>query len=118
MNMSKISEFAKDFVPTSTTKNIADLEEVSTDLELEDDSYEFTDKKTQEVKTINQKIITVNEENYRVPISVIKQLKVLLEDEPTLMKFKVKKSGSTKDDTTYMVIPLMIGSKTDNTLPA
>ena len=105
--MSKISEFAKDYVPTSTTKNIADLQEVSTDLELEDDTYEFTDKKTQEVKTVNQKIITVNDENYRVPITVIKQLKSLLEEMPDLKKFKVKRSGTTKDDTTYMVIPLV-----------
>jgi len=103
--MSKISEFAKDYEPQQTTKNIADLEEVSTDLELEDDEFELIDKVTKLPKTIKQKIIVVDGENYRVPITVIQQLKVLLEDNPELKKFKVKKSGTTKDDTRYQVIP-------------
>jgi len=107
MNMSKISEFAKDYEPLQTTKNIADLPEVSTDLELEDDEFEYSDKKTGVVKTVKQKVINLNNENYRVPISVIQQLKVILEDNPNLKKFKVKRSGSTKDDTRYQVIPLL-----------
>ena len=106
MNMSKISEFAKDYEPTATTKNIADLPEVSTDLELEDDSYEYTDKASGKTKVITQKIVVLNNEKYRVPISVIQQLKVILEDNPEQKKFKVKRSGSTKDDTRYQVIPL------------
>ena len=104
--MSKISDFAKDYEPQQTTKNISDLKEVSTDLELEDDEFEFTDKFTKQVKTVKQKVINVNGENYRVPITVIQQLKVILEDNPKLTKFKVKRSGSTKDDTRYQVIPL------------
>lgn len=104
--MSKISEFVKGYEPQQTTKNIADLKEVSTDLELEDDTFEFTDKVSKETKTVKQKIIVVNGESYRVPVSVIQQLKVIMEDNPTLKKFKVKRSGSTKDDTRYQVIPL------------
>ena len=105
--MSKITDFVKGYQPTTTTKNIADLPEVSTDLELEDDEFEFTDKTTKQVKTVKQKVVVVNGESYRVPTTVIQQLKVLLEDNPTLKKFKVKRSGSTKDDTRYQVIPIM-----------
>ncbi len=102
MNMSKISEYVKDYEPTTKTKNIAELDKVSTDLELEDDDYEFT--KDGETKTVKQKVIVVDGENYRVPVTVIQQLKILIEDDPDLKSFKVKRSGSTKDDTRYQVI--------------
>jgi len=105
--MPNISEFAKEFEPQSTTKNIADLEEVSTELELIDDEFDFVDKVTQQKKVIKQKIVVIDGEQYRVPISVIQQLKVLLEDNPNLKKFKVKKRGTTKDDTRYQVIPIL-----------
>jgi len=100
--MSKISEYVKDYEPTTKTKNIAELDKVSTDLELEDDDYEFT--KDGETKTVKQKVIVVDGENYRVPVTVIQQLKILIEDDPDLKSFKVKRSGSTKDDTRYQVI--------------
>ena len=105
--MTKLDEFAKDFEPATKTKNIADLKEVSTDVELIDDEFEFTDKLTKQVKTIKQKVIVVGNEQYRVPNSVISQLKVILEDNPNCQKFKVKKSGTTIDDTRYQVIPLV-----------
>jgi len=105
MNMAKISEFAKDYESSAKTKNIAELQSVSTDLELMDDEFEFT--KNGETKIVKQKVIVVNGEQYRCPITVIQQLKVILEDNPSLKKFKVKKSGNTKDDTKYVVIPLM-----------
>jgi len=105
--MAKLNEFAQEYEPIATTKNIADLPSVSVDLELEDDSFEFTDKISGKPKTVTQKVINVEGETYRVPVSVIQQLKVLLEDNPNLKKFKVKKSGTTKDDTRYQVIPLM-----------
>jgi hypothetical protein len=105
--MAKLNEFAKDYEPVATTKNIADLPEVSVDLELEDDTFEFTDKITGKPKTVTQKVIIIEGEKYRVPVSVIQQLKVILEDNPNLKKFKVKKSGTTKDDTRYQCIPLV-----------
>ena len=105
--MANISDYAKEYQPTAKTKNIADLNEVSTSLEIQDDEFELTDKITQQIKTVRQKIIIVNDVSYRVPLSVIQQLKVILEDNPMLKKFKVKKSGITKDDTRYQVIPLM-----------
>lgn len=107
MNMAKISDYVKDYESPQTTKNIADLQEVSTDMELEDDEFEFTDKQTQQIKVVKQKVINVNGVTYRVPVSVIQQLKILMEDNPGLKKFKVKKSGNTKDDTRYQVIPVL-----------
>jgi hypothetical protein len=105
--MATLNEFAQDYEPVSPTKNIADLPEVSIDMELVDDSFEFTDKKTGELKKVTQQVLIINDEKYRVPISVIQQLKILLEDNPNLKKFKVKKSGSTRDDTKYQCIPLV-----------
>ena len=104
--MTKLNQFAKEYEPTSKTKNIADLKEVSTDIELEDDEFTVTDKVTKLEKTVKQKVIIVNNEKYRIPNSVIGQLKIILEDNPECKKFKVKKSGTTIDDTKYMVIPL------------
>lgn len=102
--MSKINEFAKDY-QSKTTKNIIDLPEVSTDLELIDDEFETTDKKTGNVKVVKQKVVSINGENYRVPNSVFQQLKVILDDNPTLKKFKVRASGQGME-TRYQVIPL------------
>ena len=102
--MVTIREFAKSY-ETKSTKNISDLPEVPADIELEDDDYEFTDKNGQ-VKTVKQKVVNLNGEAYRVPVSVVQQLKVLIEDNPGLKKFKVKRSGTGKDDTRYQVIPL------------
>ena len=106
-NMTKLNAFAKDFEPTSKTKNIADLKEVSTEVDLVDDEFEVTDKITKQPKTVKQNVIVVDGEKYRVPTSVIGQLKVVLEDNPSCKKFKVKKSGTTMDDTRYQVIPLV-----------
>lgn len=105
--MTKLSDFAKDFEPPSKTKNIADLKEVSTAIDIVDDEFEVTDKVTQKIKKVKQKVVLVNGEKYRIPSSVIAQLKVILEDNPDCKKFKVKKSGTTMDDTRYQVIPLI-----------
>lgn len=103
--MATIGEASKDYVGSAKTKNIADLEKVSTDLQLVEDSFEFT--KDGVTKTVAQEVIDVDGEKYRVPVTVKQQLKVILEDNPTLKFFKVKKTGTTKDDTRYQVIPLM-----------
>ena len=104
--MTKLNQFAKDYEPTTTTKNIADLPKVAMDIELIDDEFTFTDKITKEEKTVKQKVIIVDGEKYRVPQSVIGQIKVILDDNPECKFFKVKKTGTTKDNTSYLVIPL------------
>lgn len=103
--MSKLKDFAKSY-ESSTTKNIADLPEVSTEVEVSDDSFETIDKKTNLPKTVKQKIISIDNINYRVPVSVVEQLKIVLEDNPNLKKFKVRKSGQGME-TKYQVIPLV-----------
>jgi hypothetical protein len=105
--MTKLSDFAKDFEPTSKTKNISELKEVSTDINIVDDSFEIIDKVTKQNKNVKQKVVVVDGEKYRIPVSVIAQLKIILDDNPNCKKFKVKKSGTTMDDTRYQVIPLL-----------
>ena len=101
----KLGELAKEY-ETNATKNISELPEVSTELEVFDDQFETTDKITKQVKIVRQKIVTIGNVNYRVPASVFQQLKIVLEDNPNLKKFKVKKSG-TAMETRYQVIPLL-----------
>ena len=102
--MAKLGEYAKEHVSATATKNITDLPEVLVDTEIEDDSFEF--EKDGETKIVNQKVIVIGEEKFRVPTSVINQLKVHLEDNPNMKKFKVRSSGSGMD-TRYTVIPLI-----------
>jgi hypothetical protein len=104
--MTKLSEFVKDFEPPSKTKNIADLKEVSTNVDIVNDEFEVTDKVTKQTKMVKQKVVIVDGEKYRIPASAIAQLKVIMEDNPSCKKFKVKKSGTTMDDTRYVVIPI------------
>ena len=82
------------------TKNIADLPKVSTVLEI-------TEKKGMDNKNeeYTYKVITIEGIEYRVPASVLKSLKTILEDNPNLKEFKVKKTGQGMD-TEYTVIPL------------
>jgi hypothetical protein len=97
--MATIKETAQAYEP-QLTKNIADLDEVTVDLELQDG--EGTDD---EGKPFTYKFTELNNERYRVPGSVIGQLKTQLEANPNLNKFKVKKEGSGLN-TRYTVIPL------------
>ena len=83
-----------------TTKNIAELDSVPTNIETED--KEFTDS---DGKPFTVKVIKIEGEDYRVPTSVLSNLKAILEENPALKKFKVKKSG-TGMNTKYTVIPL------------
>lgn len=95
-----LGEFAKSYEP-ATTKNIADLKEVDTSLHLEDRSG--TDRDGKEYK---YKVIVVDNIDYRVPASVIGNLKAILEKKPSLKKFSVSRQGKDKDNTKYTVIPL------------
>ena len=81
--------------------NIADLPKVSTDLIVED--REGTNN---EGKTFDYKVITFEGQEYRVPVFVLKSLKAILNDNPELKTFKVKKTGQGMN-TEYIVIPLV-----------
>jgi len=97
--MAKLSEAAKEY-EAPITKNIADLKEVNTDLELEDRTGK--DKDGNEFK---YKVVVIEKEDYRVPRSVLGNLKAILEKKPDLKRFAVSKQG-TGMNTKYTVIPL------------
>lgn len=104
MQQKTLKEEAQGYTPTATTKNVSELQKVSTDVVLEDDSFEF--EKDGKTKKVNQKVIIVEGEKYRVPVSVIASLQAILEDNPDLKYFKVKRTGEGKEGTKYTVIPL------------
>ena len=93
--MAKLIEEAQNYESKAKINNIAELNSVSTDLEIENEvEAEFP-----------YKYIVVDGLKYRVPSSVLGSLKAILEENPKLAKFKVKKSGEGMD-TRYTVIPL------------
>ena len=98
--MATLKDFAKSFIPKQT-KNIADLNEVVTDIEIYHDG-KGTDK---DGKDFTYSYVKLNNEEYRIPDLVIGQLKDLLESNPKMTKFKVKKTGEGLK-TRYTVIPL------------
>jgi hypothetical protein len=95
-----LKEEAMESEQISKSKNITELPQVSTALFVDEET--FTNNENKEV-TI--KVVKVGKERYRVPQSVLNSLKVILEDNPELKNFKVKKTGEGMD-TRYTVIPL------------
>ncbi len=83
-----------------TTNNITDLNVVSTSYPLED--REGTDR---DGKVFKYKVVVVDGVDYRVPNTVIGNLKAILERKPDLKEFSVSKTGANLD-TRYTVIPL------------
>ena len=97
--MTTIKEAALAFVPQQT-KNITELDKVSVQIVVQRKTVaEGTEKEFSYNYTL------VDGEEYRVPVSVLKQLKSHLEEKPNITHFKVKASGSGKN-TEYTVIPL------------
>ncbi len=100
-NMSSLKEEALAY-EKSTTKNVADLEVF--DIGMETLTHEGINK---EGEKYSYKYITDKEGiKYRVPWSVLDQIKAFLEENPDQTLFKVKKSGEGKQ-TAYTVIPKM-----------
>ena len=97
--MSNIKDMAKAYEP-QTTKNICELEEVSVDIDVKEVTR--TDGKGDSFKLL---IADVDGQEYRVPVSVLKNLKAILEKKPDVKKFTVGKSGEGMN-TEYTVIPL------------
>ncbi len=83
-----------------STRNITDLEVVRTDLDLQDRTGK--DSNGEEFKF---KVIVVDGEEFRVPGSVLGNLKAILKENTNLLTFKVTKMG-TGMNTKYTVIPL------------
>ncbi|MBU1121965.1 MAG: hypothetical protein KKF54_04635 [Candidatus Omnitrophica bacterium] len=97
--MTSIHDEAQDYKPPQT-KNIADLEVVTVDTEIRDKEY-----RDSEGNPFTVKVMTRHGEDYRVPVTVLKALKSILEEKPNLKAFKVKKTGEGLK-TEYTVVPL------------
>ncbi len=83
------------------TKNIADLPEVSVDVQIYNDGV-GTDRNGKEFK---YKYLLINEEEYRVAGKVLEDLKAILKEKPNTTKIKVNSTGEGLQ-TRYTVIPL------------
>ena len=110
--MATIKDEAQAYEPPQT-RNIADLQVVPTDIEIFERRY-----KEGTLQEFRIKVVRVNGEDYRVPVSVFSSLKTILEERPDLQTFKVKKSGAGKHGTVYTLIPLSYGSSKITTVPA
>lgn len=82
------------------TDVISVLDKVSVNLLIREET--FTDNEGKEF-TVN--LVNIDEKDFRVPNTVLKQLKLQLEENPKLSFFKVKKEGEGLN-TSYTVIPL------------
>ena len=96
--MATLGQNAKEYV-SPETKNIAELEKVSIELDLKN---KVVNEGTPD--QFNYNFIVVDEVEYRVPNVVLKQLKQLLEQKPEMKYFSVSKEG-TGLNTSYLVIP-------------
>ena len=93
--MGTLKEEAKKYENKAKVKNISELQSIDTDIQvMYDEQAEFP-----------YSYIELNGERYKVPTSVLGNLKVILEENPDLKKFKVRKSGEGME-TRYTVIPL------------
>jgi len=97
--MSSLKEEAQAYEP-SKTKNIADLEAVSVEQEIKKET-----RKNSEGEEYSISFIVINNEEYRVPNSVLGQLKEILEEKPEMKTFRVKKKGENLN-TSYTVVQL------------
>jgi len=97
--MTSLGETAKAFVPKQTF-NVADLEAVSVESKVE--ARTGTDKEGHEFA---YNVVIVGGNEYRVPASVLADIKTLLEAKPTLKTVKVIKKGQGLN-TKYSVIPM------------
>ena len=97
--METIKDKAQAYEPPQT-KNITELSSVSVDIEVKEKEFTREDQTTFKVN-----VIEINGEDYRVPNSVLKSLKVWLVEKPEIKNFKVTKEGEGLK-TTYTLMPL------------
>lgn len=97
--MGSLTDEAKAY-ESPQTKNIAELERIPTSLQVEERTGTKKDG-----KSFTYNVVVLNGEDYRVPNSVLKALKAILEEKPDLKEFKVKKTGEGLN-TEYTVVTL------------
>lgn len=98
--MTRLKDAAIAYEKISTVKNIADLDSVSLEIDMIEKT--FTDSNDKEYKN---DVITVGDEDYRVPKTVQAQLKTMIESGVNFKTFNVVRTGTTISDTVYTVIP-------------
>lgn len=86
--MATLKEAALAYEPPQTL-NIADLDEVSVDLQIKG-----TTKKNAEGENFTYQYTELNDKEYRVPNSVLEEIQKILKLKPTVTKVNVIKSGS------------------------
>ena len=96
----RLSDAAQAYEPAVTTKNISDLDSVS--LEVDMIPKVFNHGKDNEY---TQDVITIDDEDYRVPKTVQAQLKTMIEADIVFKTFNVVRTGTGINDTVYTVIP-------------
>lgn len=94
-----LKQAALEYEPKSTA-NIADLDVAFTDLPVKEKQFNDKDGKPFTVKVMEYMGI-----EYRVPDSVLADLKEILDERPNLRSFRVRKSGEGMK-TKYTVIAL------------
>lgn len=93
--MGSIKEEAQGYESKAKVKNISELPNVDITLAVfSADDVDFP-----------YQYIEVEGERYKIPASVLANLKAILEENPEIKKFKVKRTGEGMD-TRYTVIPL------------
>jgi len=98
--MVSIKQFAEAY-EKKRMNNIADLEVVNTDVDIQTEVRLDMDNKEYHVS-----FIVVDGKEYRVPNIALEQLKAILETNPDLKNFKVNKTGQGMA-TKYQVIPIV-----------
>lgn len=98
--MGNLKQEANEYEP-ETYKNISELSSISVDVDVLTET-----KKDRDGNEYTTKYFLQDGEKVRVPISVLSALKEILEEKTNLKHFKVKRKGTTKEDTRYTVIPL------------
>lgn len=99
MTARTIKDSAIEYQP-KTAKNITELKSVDVTLVVQTETGE--DMNGEEY---SYNFVEVSGERYRVPDSVLKDLKAILKVKPSLSKFAVTKTGEGRQ-TKYTVIPL------------
>ena len=97
--MGNLRDSAKAYEP-QTTRNIAELEAVSLDVPIQKRTG-----KDKDGKDFSYDVALVTGEEYRVPATVLKDIKAIMSAKPSLKTIKVIKKGEGMK-TQYTVIPL------------
>ncbi len=96
--MTKLNEVAKEYV-APTTETIDKLDSFSVDVDVVENEY--TDSTGKTFTVFESEIDGVK---YRIPKTVIKDLKLYLEENPKISKVKVKKTGEGLNSTYTLIV--------------